>query len=68
MPTMNGVEFLRKIKETNSSVKTLLITAFDLDDKLYKELRCVDKLLQKPIPITDLIKEVSEKSIGSTPN
>ena len=58
MPTMDGIELLTKIKAINSSVKTILISAFDIDDKLYEECKCVDKILQKPITIPELINEV----------
>lgn len=58
MPEMNGVELLKKIKEVNSNVKTLLISAFEINDDLFRECSCVDKVLQKPIHISKLISEV----------
>ena len=58
MPTMDGIELLKKVKAINSSVKTILISAFDIDDKLFEECKCVDKILQKPISIPELINEV----------
>ena len=58
MPTMDGIELLKKVKAINSSVKTILISAFDIDDKLFEECKCVDKILQKPITIPLLINEV----------
>ena len=58
MPTMDGIELLKKVKAINSSVKTILISAFDIDDKLFEECKCVDKILQKPITIPELINEV----------
>jgi CheY-like chemotaxis protein len=58
MPTMDGIELLKKVKAINSSVKTILISAFDIDDKLFGECKCVDKILQKPITIPELINEV----------
>ena len=65
MPTMDGIELLTKVKAINSSVKTILISAFDIDDKLFEECKCVDKILQKPITIPELINEV-ERLIPST--
>jgi DNA-binding NtrC family response regulator len=35
MPTMDGIELLKKVKALNPSVKTILISAFDIDDKLF---------------------------------
>ena len=58
MPTMDGIELLKKVKAVNQSVKTILISAFDIDDKLYEDCKCVDKILQKPITIPELISEV----------
>jgi CheY-like chemotaxis protein len=58
MPTMDGMELLKKVKAINPSVKTVLISAFDIDDKLFEECKCVNKILQKPITIPELINEV----------
>ena len=37
MPVLDGMELLKKIKDLNSSVRTILMTAFAFDDKLFKE-------------------------------
>jgi DNA-binding NtrC family response regulator len=66
MPEMNGVELLKKIKEINSNVKTLLISAFEINDESFRECSCVDKVLQKPIHISQLINEVGMQVIPST--
>jgi len=66
MPEMNGIELLKKIKEINSNVKTLLISAFEINDELFRECSCVDKLLQKPIHISRLINEVGMQVILSS--
>jgi len=58
MPTMDGIELLTKVKAINPSVKTILISALDIDDKLFEECKCIDKILQKPITIPELINEV----------
>jgi DNA-binding NtrC family response regulator len=58
MPEMNGVELLKKIKAVNSNVKTLLISAFGINDNVFREISCVDKVLQKPIHISELMNEV----------
>jgi hypothetical protein len=34
------------------------MSAFDIQDELFQESQCVDKFLQKPVLVTDLIKEV----------
>jgi len=58
LPTMDGIELLKKVKAINPSVKTILISAFDVDDKIIEDSKCVDKVLQKPVGIADLINEV----------
>jgi len=32
MPSMNGFEFIRKVKEINSNVKVFLMTCFEIND------------------------------------
>ena len=61
MPGLNGMEFLKKIKEYNRFVRTILITAFQIDDKVFREYtkkKIINASLQKPIGIHDLLKEV----------
>jgi len=58
MPTMTGIEVLCKMKEMNQAVKRILISAFEIQDELFQECKCVDKFLQKPVFMTDLINEV----------
>jgi two-component SAPR family response regulator len=65
MPIMNGVELLKRVKDINPDVKTLLISAFELNDDLFGECSCVDKVLQKPIHVSSLIKEVGLPPIRS---
>ena len=58
MPTMSGMELLSKIKNVNPAVTTIMISAFEIRDELFQECKCVDKFLQKPVLITDLINQV----------
>lgn len=61
MPGLNGMEFLKKIRDMNRFVRTILMTAFEKDDKIFREYtkkKIIDAFLQKPIGIHDLIKEV----------
>ena len=37
MQDLNGIEFLKKIKDSNPFVRTILITAFEIDDKIFRE-------------------------------
>ena len=58
MPTMTGMELLSKIKDINPAVTRIMMSAFEIKDELFQEFKCVDKFLQKPVLMTDLIKEV----------
>ena len=62
MGGLDGMEFLKKIKESNRFVRTILITAaFRIDDNRFLEYtkkKIIDGLVQKPIGLHDFIKEV----------
>src|SRR6187200_1837674 len=62
MPGLNGMEFLKKIKDSNRFVRTILMTAFQIEDKVFNEntkKKIINASLQKPIGIHDLVKEVN---------
>ncbi|MDW0265274.1 MAG: response regulator [Nitrososphaeraceae archaeon] len=62
MAAVNGMEFLKKIKDLNRFVRTILMTAFEIDDILFQEYtkkKIINGFLQKPIGLHDLIKEVN---------
>jgi DNA-binding NtrC family response regulator len=62
MPGLNGLEFLRKVKELNRFVRTILMTAFEIEDKMFREYtksKIINSFLQKPIRIHALLKEVN---------
>ena len=58
MPTMTGMELLSKVKDVNPAVTRIMISAFEIQDELFQEYKCMDKFLQKPVLMTDLIDEV----------
>jgi response regulator RpfG family c-di-GMP phosphodiesterase len=60
MPELNGVQLLSKVKQINREVTTMLISAFEIEDELFKSCGCVDKFLQKPITISNLVSAVQE--------
>ena len=62
MPGLNGLEFLKKVKELNRFVRTILMTAFEIEDKMFREYtksKIINSFLQKPIRIHDLLNEVN---------
>ena len=60
MSGLNGMEFLNKIKKLNQFVRTILMTAFAIDDRIFRKYtkKIIDAFIQKPISIQDLLKEV----------
>jgi DNA-binding NtrC family response regulator len=62
MAGLDGMELLKNIKESNRSVRTILITAaFRIDDTLlqdYTKKKIINGFVQKPIGLHDFIKEV----------
>jgi CheY-like chemotaxis protein len=57
MPGMCGIELAKKIREINENVKIFLMTAFDIRDlKSNPDFQAanIDRLLQKPIPFSEL--------------
>ena len=56
MPQLNGHELVKKIREINSNIKVILISAND--DR--KESALEFKVIQKPITINNLIETVEE--------
>lgn len=64
MPGINGIELLKRIKELNPLVRTVLMTAFEFDDELFRknvEKQIINGFLQKPILLKDLVKEVDNQ-------
>ena len=55
---MTGMELLSKIKDVNPAATRIMMSAFEIQDELFQEYKCVDKFLQKPVLMTDLINEV----------
>jgi response regulator RpfG family c-di-GMP phosphodiesterase len=64
MPGINGIELLKRTKELNPLVRTVLMTAFEFDDELFQqcaEKQIINGFLQKPILLKDLVKEVDNQ-------
>jgi two-component system, OmpR family, response regulator ChvI len=69
MPSMNGFELYKKLRETDSKVKVCFITAFEMYEEEFKklfpsyEVRC---FIKKPIKLTDLIVEIEKILLPSS--
>ena len=64
MPSINGMELIKKIKEINPYIRTILMTAFAINDDLFYEYakkELINGFLQKPIHLCDLRAEVNNQ-------
>ena len=66
MPRISGIEFIKKVKEANPIVRTVLMSAFEIDDPLfedYKKTEIINDFLQKPVRLKEL-RSVVEKHLN----
>jgi len=57
MPSLNGLELAKKIRELNTNIKIFLMTAFetrDLEDHEDFKMARIDRLIQKPVRFSEL--------------
>jgi len=65
MPTMDGLELLKKVKQLNPNVRTMLISAYEFQnnpvfEKLVKE-GVINSFMDKPVTINRLCQRVREE-------
>ena len=62
MPQMTGLDLIKKIKDTNCTIKTIVISAFIKDNLPYDKsyITTVDRILEKPVYLDRLKKTVQE--------
>lgn len=65
MPGLNGLELLKKVKDANTSVRTILMSAYNFDeDKLFQEYMekgIIDSTIEKPVTIQRLCQRVRDE-------
>ena len=68
MPAMNGIDLLQKVKKLNPKVRTLLISAFALQDnsevQKYLTEGIIDSFFEKPIKVSRLCQIVEDEVKG----
>ena len=64
MPQMSGLDFIKKLREkdTDYKIKTIIISAFIKDNIPYDKsyVTTVDRILEKPVYLDRLKKEIQE--------
>jgi DNA-binding NtrC family response regulator len=70
MPKLNGLELLKKIKKLNPNVRTILISAYEVENEpLFQRFMkegIIDKFIQKPMTLNYLCREVNNQLQAST--
>jgi len=59
MSPMSGVEFIKKLREIDSNIKVILMTAFEIDGNQLTEID-TDEFFNKPIRVNDLVQIVKK--------
>ena len=57
MPRLSGIELIKRVKEANPFVRTLLMTAFEVNDPMFEEYKknnIINDFIQKPVRLGDL--------------
>jgi len=66
MPIINGLQLLKTVKDLNPLIRTILMTAFQIDDSLFQEYTTkgiINGFLQKPIRLKQLLAEVNKQMV-----
>jgi response regulator RpfG family c-di-GMP phosphodiesterase len=65
MPKLDGVELLSRIKKLNPKVRSMLISAYEIENhpnfQRYIEEGIIDKFIQKPVAMDYLCQEVNKQ-------
>jgi DNA-binding NtrC family response regulator len=70
MPNLDGLELLKKVKKLNPNVRTILISAYELENEplfqRYVKEGIIDKFIQKPMTMNYLCREVENQLQASS--
>ena len=65
MAGLNGLELLKKVKNSNSSVRTILMSAYNFDEdalfQKYVKEGVIDSTIEKPVTIHRLCQRVKDE-------
>jgi len=70
MPNLNGLELIKKVKKLNPKVRTILMSAYEVENepvfKKFVDEGIIDKFIQKPMTMNYLCREVDNQLQVST--
>ena len=65
MPGLNGLELLKKVKDTNIKVRTILMSAYNFDEEevyqKYMKDEVINSTIEKPVTMNRLYEQVREQ-------
>ena len=65
MPSLNGLELLKKVKKLNPNVRTILISAYEVENDVifqqYMKEGIIDSFIEKPVTISRLCQIVRDE-------
>ena len=65
MPNLNGLELLNTVKQLNPNVRSILISAYEVQNEprfqRYVEEGIIDRFIQKPTTLNYLCREVNNQ-------
>ena len=65
MPSLNGLELLKKVKKLNPNVRTILISPYEVENDLtfqqYMKEGIIDSFIEKPVTISRLCQSVRDE-------
>jgi len=65
MPSLNGLELLKRIKGSSPNVRTILMSSFDFEfDELYRtysDAGIIDSSIEKPVTIAALCQRIRDE-------
>jgi YesN/AraC family two-component response regulator len=65
MPSLNGLELLKKVKSISPNVRTILMSAYNFEEdelfQTYMKEGVIDSSIQKPVTINALCQRVRDE-------
>ena len=65
MPNLNGLQLLKRVKKLNPNVRTILISAYEVENEplfqRYMKEEIINKFIQKPMTMNYLCNEVNNQ-------
>ena len=62
MSPMSGIEFIKKLREIDSNIKVIIMTAFEMERSKLREID-TDEFFNKPIAMNNLV-QIVKKYVG----